>query len=141
MPTDLGHLGKTGKQVIANFVFGENGIPYILEDRHRTEDVGNLKGSGHAHAVKLERIFPGNILTLKKYFPNFYIDRPNLYVTHSFGIDLVVITKKDNKVILVKRNNLVARSKNKFTVSVQEGMQYPLDLDEHGRPSFTKTAV
>ena len=84
----------------------------------------------------------GNLCTIRdKYFPMFDVERPNPYITHSFSIDLVVVTKQDNKVILVKRNNLVARSKNKFTVSVQEGMQYPLDLDEHGRPSFVKTAV
>ena len=52
----------------------------------------------------------------------------------------MVITAKDQKIILVQRNAIVARSKNKFHVSVKEGMQYPLDIDEHGRPSFIKTA-
>jgi hypothetical protein len=83
----------------------------------------------------------GNPTTIReKYFPYFDLEKPNPYLTHSFGINLVVITK-DHKVILTQRNAFVANKKKFYSIPMNEGMQHPSDLDELGRPSFLKTAT
>jgi hypothetical protein len=81
----------------------------------------------------------GNLTTIReKYFPNFDVEQPNQYVTHSFGLNLSVITK-DNKMLFCQRNAFVAHKKRIYTVPMNEGMQYPQDIDDFGKPSFLKT--
>ena len=75
----------------------------------------------------------------EKYFPRFDTEKPNVYTTHSFGIDLCVITK-DQKMILVQRSEHVAVGKGLFSIPVDEGMLFPQDLDLAGQPSFLKAA-
>lgn len=70
-----------------------------------------------------------------KYFPYFDLDTPNPYLTHSFGINLVVITK-DRKIIFTQRNALVAKKSKYYSIPMNEGMQYPMDLNKDGQPSF-----
>jgi hypothetical protein len=83
----------------------------------------------------------GNPTTIRaKYFPRFYPERPNPYLTHSFGVNLAVIAE-DNKLMLTQRSDLVGSWKNMYHNSMNENMQYPQDMDEFGRPSFIKTAI
>jgi hypothetical protein len=83
----------------------------------------------------------GNPTTIReKYFPRFDPERPNPYLTHSFGINLAVITQ-DQKIILTQRNAFVTNQRNCYHIPVNEGMQFPQDMDEYARPSFTRTAI
>jgi serine/threonine protein kinase len=94
-----------------------------------------------ADQTGLVRDSDGNFTTIRqKYFPVFDIERPNPWLTHSFGINLAVITR-DRKLVLTQRNAFVATGKKLFNIPANEGMQYPQDMDEYGKPSFVKAAV
>lgn len=83
----------------------------------------------------------GNPTTIReKYFPYFDPKKPNPYLTHTFVIELAVITR-DDKIILVQRGDYVSVEKNAYTIAVNEAMQFPQDIDESGKPSFLRTAL
>lgn len=74
-----------------------------------------------------------------KWFSEFDPDIPNEYCTHSFGINLSVITS-DRQIAFVQRSKNVANKPGQFHIAMNEGMKHPDDLDGDGRPSFLKTA-
>jgi transcriptional regulator with XRE-family HTH domain len=75
----------------------------------------------------------------EKYFPAFDPVRPNPHLTHSFGISLAVISK-DEKIVFVKRSGHLANKTGMYSIAMNEGMQYPRDM-EAGQPSFVKAAM
>ena len=84
----------------------------------------------------------GNPTTIRnKYYTKFDPEVPNKYLSHSFGINLSVISGKDKVITFVQRNAKVAVGKKWFSITMNEGMQYPNDIDENNKPSFIKTAV
>jgi len=84
----------------------------------------------------------GNPTTIRdKYYSTFNPEVPNKYLCHSFGINLSVLSGVDNFITFVQRNAKVAKGKKWFSIAMNEGMQYPNDLDENNKPSFVKTAI
>lgn len=67
-------------------------------------------------------------------------EHPSPYLSNSFGIHIEVVTA-DKKVMLTRRSSLVAHNPDFFGTAMNEGMQYPQDMDAQGRPSFLRTAV
>lgn len=76
----------------------------------------------------------------EKYFSHFDPEKPNPVLTHSFGVNLCAITN-DSKILFTQRNAHVTNKRQCYHISMNEGMQYPTDIDERGRPSFLLTAI
>lgn len=76
----------------------------------------------------------------EKYFQELDPLTPNAYLTHAFGVNLLVMSR-DNCSIFLQRGPHVTAFANAYHISVNEGMQYPTDLDNRGKPSFYKTAT
>lgn len=65
---------------------------------------------------------------------------PVSFLTHSFGINLAVITK-DNYALVAQRSRHVCSRPSVWGVAVNEGLQQPTDANEAGNPDFYKAAV
>jgi len=112
-----------------NFEFKLTDYAAYIGITRKADQIGLIKDSAN------------NPTTIReKYFPRFDPNIPNPFLTHSFGINLLVITK-DHKVLIVQRSPYVAERKMFYSISVNESMQYPQDIDETGKPSFVKTAI
>lgn len=62
----------------------------------------------------------------KKYFENEDWKAPERYFSHSFGVNIVVITK-DNQIILTRRSESVGVNKQMYHISVNEGVNRTFD--------------
>jgi hypothetical protein len=75
----------------------------------------------------------------QKYFSRFDPDHPPRFLCHSLGINFAVVTA-DGKIAFVRRAAQTQLG-HAYSIPMNEGMQYPADLDIAGRPSPLLTTV